>query len=368
VNLPTLKKLLPLMIMGYLSFAAGPLHSSEVLETSSFPSLISGIRISGPLDFCGETVPVEEQEIRERLEKEMLLALWDRAQVILWIKRSGRYFPVIENLLKQNGLPDDLKYIAVVESALRPHAGSVKGAVGFWQFIKPTGRRYGLRINRRVDERRSIFTSTEAALRYFKKLYEITGSWTLAAAAYNMGEQGLKSAVKLQAVKDYYRLHLPLETQRYVFKTLAVKLIFSDPEKYGFKLRKGDLYPPLEFDRLRIKVDGEISIQTVALAAGTDYKRIKDLNPQFRGGYLPRGRHGILVPKNAGKGFDRQFKILAKRERAGGGERIYVVRRGDSLSTIAKRFRVSLSSLLGWNRLNINKPIHPGDRLVVYRN
>jgi hypothetical protein len=368
VNPSILKTWFPLIIVACLCFASSPGFSSEQLETSAFPSLVSGIRIRGPLDFCGETVPLDEPEIRERLEKEMLLSLWDRAQVILWIKRSGRYFPVIEKLLKAKGLPGDLKYIAVVESALRPHAGSVKGAVGFWQFIKPTGRKYGLRINRWIDERRSIFTSTEAALKYFKKLHEIAGSWTLAAAAYNMGERGLVSAVKAQSVKNYYRLYLPRETQRYVFKALAAKLILSDPGKFGFKLRKEDLYQPLEFDRLNIEVDREARIQTVALAAGTDYKKIKDLNPQLRGSYLPRGRHRLLVPKDAGSGFEKKFNLLLKRERKDGNERIYVVRKGDNLSIIAKRFRVSLSSLLAWNRLKINQTIHPGDRLIIYRN
>ena len=177
-----MKKIMMFFVIVFILLSVGQVVSGEKLKLAEFPSLVSGLRFDQPMDFCGEKVPLDDPEIRERLEKEMLLTLWDRAQVILEIKRSGRYFPVIEKLLKKNGLPEDLKYIAVVESALRPHAGSVKGAVGFWQFLKSTGRKYGLTINRRIDERRSIFTSTKAAIRFFKKLYADTGSWTLAAA------------------------------------------------------------------------------------------------------------------------------------------------------------------------------------------
>ncbi len=358
-----------LIVAGFWAFSLpGPCFSEEVLEPAGFPSLMSGIRITGPLDFCGEPVPLEMQEVRERLEKEMLLSLWDRAQVILWIKRSGRYFPVIEKRLKQNGLPDDLKYIAVVESALRPHAGSAKAAIGYWQFIKSTGLKYGLTIDRKIDERRNLFTSTEAAIRYFKALYGITGSWTLSAAAYNMGENGLLSAAATQQLKDYYRLYIPLETQRYIFKTLSVKLILSNPEKYGFKLRPEDLYPPLEFDRLVVKTEEATSIQIAAQAAGTYYKRIKDLNPQIRGRTIHRGSQALFLPKGAAKGFQRRYEALANWGSAAKKQkRVYIVKKGDSLSMIARRFGVPMSSLVTWNRLKTNKSIHPGDRLVIYR-
>ena len=336
-------------------------------EASRFPSLLSGIRISGPLDFCGEAVPLADPEVRERLEKEMLLSLWDRAQVILWIKRSGRYFPVIEKRLRENGLPEDLKYVAVVESGLRAHAGSAKGAIGFWQFMKATGKKYGLTINRHIDERRNIFTATEAAIRFFKKLYGLTGSWALAAAAYNMGERGLLNAVKQQELRDYYRLYLPLETQRYVLKALAVKRILSSPARFGFHISDGDLYPPLAFDRVTLKTREPTRIQTVAKAAGTYYKKIKDLNPQIRGRYIPAGTRILLVPKGAGRGFQQRLDAKGRGAKPVLEERFYVVKKGDSLSGIAKRFNVPLRSLAAWNRLNVSRPIHPGDRLLIHR-
>ncbi len=150
------------------------------LETANFPSLISTLSAMHDLKLCGETVPINTQEVRERLEKELLLIIWDRAQVVLWLKRSRRFFPTIERILKEKNMPDDLKYVAIAESALRAHAGSHKGAIGFWQFMAATGRRYELVINRRIDERRHIVFSTRAAIRYFEFLHAEFGSWALA--------------------------------------------------------------------------------------------------------------------------------------------------------------------------------------------
>jgi len=339
---------------------------SEVTPPSEFPSLIDHVRISGPLDFCGEIVELEVQDVRERLEKELLLTLWDRPQVVLWIKRSPRYLAIIEKLLQDNNLPQDLKYIAIIESALRPHAGSRKGAIGFWQFLESTGRKYGLKIDAEKDERRNIFRSTEAAISYFKELYELLGSWTLAAAAYNMGELGLQSEILAQSTNNYYHLYLPLETQRYVLRAISAKIILSAPETYGFQFTKADLYPPLQFDRIRLECFQETPISIVAQAADTYFKMIKDLNPEIRGHYLAAGSHWLLIPPGAASGFQERFKKLVDQWTAENQERIYVVREGDNLSTIAERFNVPLPALIIWNRLDNKKHIYPGDRLVIY--
>jgi membrane-bound lytic murein transglycosylase D len=198
-----LKYIIAFLMIAAMGAGTALCYASEISEPAVFPSLMDHLRIRGPLDFCGEAVELEIQDVRERLEKELLLTLWDRPQVVLWIKRSGRYLPVIEKMLQDNNMPQDLKYIAVIESALRPHAGSRKGAIGFWQFMESPGRKYGLTINAEKDERRNIFKSTEAAITYFKELYELLGSWTLAAAAYNMGEQGLQSEILSQNTADY---------------------------------------------------------------------------------------------------------------------------------------------------------------------
>ncbi len=336
-------------------------------QTGEIPSLAASIRVEGPISFSGEPVPLDDPDVRERLEKELLISLWDRPQVVLWLKRSTRYFPVIEPMLEAGGIPDDFKYLALAESALRAHAGSPKGAMGYWQFMPATARKHGLRVDRYKDERRNVFRSTEAAVRYLGELRGQFGSWALAAAAYNMGEEGLASEILAQGVEDYYRLYLPLETQRYLFRVLSVKLILEDPERFGFVLEEGDYYPPTPFERLRFDSLQEAPLALVAKAAGTDFKRIKDLNPELRGHYLEPGRHEILVPPGAGDGFEERFASSLAAWSRDREDRVYVVQPGDSLSTIAQRFEVPIQALLIWNRIDLKKPIHPGDRLVVHR-
>lgn len=335
-------------------------------ESADFPSLISSLKVDTPINFCGEEVPIKSQEIRERLEKELLLSLWDRPQVILWLKRSSRYMPHIEKMLKKNGMPDDLKYVAIAESAFRPHVGSSKGAMGFWQFMAGTAIKYGLVINSDIDERRNIYASTKAAIQYFKDLHKKFESWTLAAAAYNMGEEGLMSEILEQVTEDYYNLYLPLETQRYIFRILSVKLILNDPGKYGFNLTKKDYYPPVTFDQVKVKCKQDTPIWVIAQAGNTHFKVIKDLNPEIRGYYLSKGKHNILIPKGASKGFQARYKGYVKKYLAAKKERVYIVKKGDNLSSIAERFGVPLKTLIIWNRIDINRPIHPGDRLIIY--
>jgi hypothetical protein len=361
-----MKYLISAFILLIVAVAPVPGESQETSAINPFPGMIPLVRISGPLDFCGEAVALENQDVRERLEKELLLTLWDRPQVALWIKRSSRYLPIIEKLLKEHDMPEDLKYVAIIESALRPHVGSRKGAIGFWQFMEATGLNYGLEINSAKDQRRNIFSATRAAIAYFKELYDLFGSWTLSAAAYNMGEQGLQSEILAQQTHDYYNLYLPLETQRYVLRIIAAKIVLSAPETYGFKFTREDLYPPLQFERLKLNCFQETPISLIAQAANTSFKKIKDLNPEIRGYFLAAGSHRILVPRGAADGFQERFKLLVDNWKAENKERVYVVKEGDNLSIIAERFNVPLPALIIWNRLETHKPIHPGDRLVIY--
>jgi membrane-bound lytic murein transglycosylase D len=342
-------------------------HGQTEVPTD-LPSLISSLHIPAPTELFGEQVPMENQEVRERFEKELMISLWDRPQVILWLKRSRRFMPHIEEMLKDNDLPEDLKYVAVAESALRPHVRSGRGARGFWQFLAGTGRKYGLVINRRIDERRNIFASTRAAIQYFKDLHKRFGSWTLAVAAFNMGEEGLMTEIMEQGSKNYYELYLPLETQRFIFRILSVKIIFADPERFGFRLNEEDYYPPLKFDRVEVTCEREMPIRVVAKAANTHFKMIKDLNPEIRGYYLAKGSHHILVPEGASEGFEARYRSIAKEHLTNEKEQIYFVEKGDNLSAIADRFDVPLTSLILWNRLNPRRHIHPGQRLVIYQN
>jgi len=367
MNRNTLKNKILVLTGFFLCLMIPHISHAGSKVSPAYPSLISSLRMDDKYDFCSEKVPIKTREVRERFEKELLLSLWDRPQVILWLKRSHRHLPHIEKMLKENGMPDDLKYIAVAESALRPHVGSRKGAIGFWQFTAVTGRRYGLVIDKHVDERRNIFASTAAAIQYLKQLHQIFGSWTLAAAAYNMGEGGLKAEILEQGTKNYYALYLPLETQRYLFRILSVKSILSNPEKYGFVLAKKDRYPPQTFDQVQITCSQEIPIRIIAQAGKTHFKMIKDMNPELRGHYLAKGNHTILVPRGASSGFQDRYKNLEKKFSATLEKSIYVVKEGDNLSIIADRFGIPLAALLIWNRIDIRRPIHPGDRLVINR-
>lgn len=337
------------------------------IETPQGPSLVESLRLQRPLSFCGEPVPTDEEEVRERYEKELLLALGNRAQVILWLKRSSRYLPYIESTLREWQMPDDLKYVAFAESAMLPHAGSGKGAVGYWQFIPSTGRKYGLTINARIDERRNIFASTQAALRYLKDLRGTFGSWTLATAAYNMGEERLMAEIMEQGTRNYYHLHLPLETQRFVFRILSVKVILSEPQKHGFHFAEEDFYPPIAFDVVQLKVTQETPIRIVAQAAGTHFKAIKDLNPEIRGHYLPAGTYRLLTPKGSAARFRERYDEALTTYLSTLMGSVYIVKAGDSLSMISERFGVPLLALAIWNGLDLTRPIHPGDRLIIHR-
>jgi hypothetical protein len=330
------------------------------------PDLLAALRDIGQMSFCGEKVPMEYPEVRERFEKEFLLTLWDRPQVILWLKRSSRYFPAVEEMLKESAMPLDLKYLAVAESALLPHAGSRKGAVGFWQFMPATGRKYGLTINARVDQRRNLQASTRAAIRYLKDLHEQFGSWSLAVAAFNMGEEGLMAEILEQGVKDYFRLYLPQETQRFLFRILSVKLLVENPGTYGFHLSDQDYYLPLQSDRVRFDLMDETPVRVIGQAAGTNFKTIKDLNPEIRGHALAPGSYEILLPRGAGQGFEARLKEHLQAFLTARSQQAYIVKEGDNLSTIAQRFDIPLPSLLIWNRLDPKRPIRPGDRLVIY--
>ena len=360
------KTALPVVLLCcFLVFAPARAVEAGELVPAEFPSLLSVVRNLPAVDFCGEAVPLDNPEVRERFEKEVLLMLGDRAQTILWLKRSGRYFPHIESVLRLNNMPEDLKYLAVIESALRPHVGSHKGARGYWQFIPSTGKKFGLEVDRDRDERRSFLHSTRAAAEYLKELHGMFGKWTLAAAAYNMGEAGLKKDIEVQGTDDFFNLYLPLETQRYVIRAAAVKMILENPQKFGFDMREEDYYKPVQFDRVTIVCRHRTSVRIVADAAQTTFKTIKDMNPEVRGDYFERGTHTVLIPRGAARGFAARFVERVKTSPQVTRERYYVVKKGDSLSIIAEKLGISLRTLIKLNKLTVDKPIRPGQKLII---
>ena len=328
--------------------------------------VVERIKIKEPLTFCGEPVPIHDPDVRERMEREMLISLDNTDSILLWLKRANRYFPHIEQVLKNYGLPDDLKYIAIAESSLRPQAASGKGAVGYWQFIEATGIKYGLTVTSDIDERRNIFTSTEAAVRYLQDLYAMFGSWSLAAAAYNMGEDGLAGEILVQKVNDYYRLHLYEETQRYVFRILAAKIIMSNPDRFGYVLSQEDLYDQRMFETVEISNDQALPLHLVAQAANTYFKAIKDLNPQLRGYTLPPGTHRIYLPRGSAAEFSKRFQTMTTQWAQEKERFVYTVKKGDTLTAIADRFSVPLRAIYLWNDISNGGRISPGNKLYIF--
>ncbi len=338
---------------------------STKAEPSGEDVMLRALKLEQPMQLCGEEIPLDIPQVRERFEKEMLLSLTNRAQVILWLKRTARYFPYIEKMLSDNDLPDDLKYLAVAESALLMHAGSSRGAMGVWQLMPQTARNYGLIVDDNFDERRNLYLSTPAALTYLNTLHEHFGSWSLALAAYNMGEEGLKAEILEQGVTDYYNLYLPLETQRFLLRILAIKRIIEAPEQHGFILSPDDFYPHHTFATVQVSALKDVPIRLIANAAKTDFKTIKDLNPEIRGHYLAPGTRSINIPENGVAEFQDRLAVQIIRDNTIRSQRIYVVKDGENLSTIAEKFEVPLAALLIWNQISLNAPIHPGQRLVI---
>ena len=237
------------------------------------------------MDFAGEPVPLNDPDIRERMDRELLVNTYWQSNGLLMFKRANKYFPIIEPLLKKNGLPDDFKYLAVAESGL-DNVRSPAGAAGFWQFLKGTGQEYGLEVNDYVDERYHLEMATKVAAEYLKKSKERFGSWTLAAAAYNAGNAGVNKQIDRQKLdNNYYDILLNSETSRYVFRILAFKEIMSNPKKYGFNFRQQDLYKPVP--TYKVKVDTAVTdFALFAKKFDINYKILKLHNPWLRDTFL----------------------------------------------------------------------------------
>ena len=250
------------------------------------------------LNFAGEAVPVENPDRYERMDRELLVNTYWQSNGLLMFKRAQKYFPIIEPILEKNGVPNDFKYLAVIESGLT-NAVSPAGARGFWQIMKTTGRENGLEVNSNVDERYNLELATEVACNYLKKAKEKLGSWTLAAAAYNAGNAGISKRLNEQHVDNYYDLLLGEETGRYMFRIVALKEILNNPTKYGFNFNKDHLYKPIP--TYKIEVDTAVTDFTqFAERFGINYKVLKLHNPWLREKHLnnkSRKMYQIEIPK-----------------------------------------------------------------------
>ena len=275
--------------------------------TRAVPPSVRLFDLPKALTLCGERVPLERQDVWESLDQALISSVYAQAKVILWIKRAYRYFPYIEKKLKEKNLPDDLKYIVVIESDIKTYAASGRKAVGPWQFVSDTGKKYGLRIDKWIDERLHFERATDAAIAYMANLYEMFGKWDLAIAAYNCGENGMRRRIKAQEVDYFYDADLFLETEYYIFRLLAAKIILSNPEAYGYGIPEQRRYPPLQYDQVVLDLPKEVPILTIARAANATYKTIKEMNPEFLQDSLPAGVFKLRIPNGSSQKFKAAF-------------------------------------------------------------
>ena len=256
----------------------------DVLSYDYLDQNIHDIELPKTLDFCGEAVPLDRFYVRESLEREIIVNSYRHSNTILLLKRTTRWFPVIEPILKKNNLPEDFKYLAMIESDLT-NVVSPSKAVGFWQFVEGTGKQYGLEIYKEVDMRYNQELETQIACDFLKDLYAKFGSWTLSAAAYNCGGGKVSRSIEEQHVSSYYDLLLPAETERYIYRILAFKLITQNPEKYGFHISDEGWYQPLEYKTITVTETIE-DLAQFAIDKGTNLKMLKYYNPWLRSNKL----------------------------------------------------------------------------------
>ena len=259
---------------------------------------VYALNVPEDLNFSGEAMPLNDPDILERMDRELLVNTYWQSNALLMFKRANKYFPVIEPILKKHGVPDDFKYLAVIESGLT-NAVSPAGARGVWQIMKATGRENGLEINENVDERYNLEKATEVACKYLLEAKERFGSWTLAAASYNAGKAGVARRLKEQNVTEYYDLLLGEETGRYMFRIVALKEILNHPDKYGFNFRHKDLYKSIPTSK--VSVDTAVTdFVKFSQQFGINYKILKLHNPWLRESHLnnkSRKEYFIEIPK-----------------------------------------------------------------------
>ena len=303
-------------LFGILAFIVGAIFINAIQEAPTDSIVerkmindynVYALPIPEKMDFAGEPVPLNNPDIRERMDRELLVNVYWQSNGLLLFKRAHKYFPVIEPLLEKYGIPDDFKYLVVAESGLMNNR-SPAGASGFWHFMKATGKEYGLEINPYVDERYNLEIATKVAAEYLISAKEKFGSWTLAASAYNAGRGGiLKQQERQQSEGSYYDLLLNDETSRYVFRILAFREILSNPEKYGFNFRESDLYEPIP--TYKVKVDTAVTdLATFAKRFDINYKILKIHNPWLRDTYLKNAsgkEYFIEIPE---KGYYQKTK------------------------------------------------------------
>ena len=268
-----------------------------IVITQSMPLRVTTPDVPKSFELFGEKMPLELWDVRERFDRELLVNTYMQGSTAYIIKLMSRWLPMIEARLKANNVPDDFKYLCIAESALQNQI-SKAGAVGFWQFMSGTAPQYGLYIDHEVDERYNPEKATDAACKYLTDAYNKFGNWTAAAASYNCGMGGFNGAMTKQGESSFYKLLLPEETMRYIFRIAALKQILSNPKAAGFFLQDDDVYKPLNVERTTITY-GIGDLVQFAKNKGTDYKTLKMLNPWLRSNTFANAKqreYTILLP------------------------------------------------------------------------
>jgi membrane-bound lytic murein transglycosylase D len=360
--------------------------TSNINETNSFNQnyKVMPVPLPDSMNFAGEQVPMNHFGVRENLEQEMLINIYWQSQTMLELKRTSRYFPVIEKILKKNGIPQDFKYLAMAESGFSFKV-SPAGAAGFWQILKSTALANGLEVGKDIDERYNLEKSTESACRYFNEAYKHFHNWTLVAASYDMGMSGVAKAMEFQKQDNFYALGLNSETARYLYRILALKEILLNPEKYGFYIRHSDLYPPIP--TIGLYIDSSISnLADFAISNHVNYRILKILNPWLLSSSFSNPQkqtYIIYLPKKDATFTDLGENVVYNdtaqpnqclidtssevQNSCTSKILIHFVKQDETIETIAKNYHVTKEKLSLWNSLSDSIPLKTNDEIIIFK-
>jgi LysM repeat protein len=338
------------LILTGLFFQTGLKYPLEKLPQES--SGYIALALPDSFTFCGERIPLEITDVRERMEDIYYARTGNDDRIFLQLKRTRKYFPYFEKILKEMEAPDDLKYLSVAESSLRIDAYSNADAAGLWQFIPSTAKLWGLHVDKQIDERFHVEKSTRASIRMLKSLREELGSWSLAAAAYNNGQANIAKVVREQKTNDYFELFLNKETRNYIFHIAVLKEILEHPKKYGYQLTEKDYYPPYDIATQKITVSGPINdLGQWAKDQGTNYKTVKLHNYWIMKNTLPDGNWELILPASLQIKEVKRDSSTVRADSVSDFFIIHLVQEGESLTKISKLYGVTQSNIVRWNGL-----------------
>ena len=300
----------------FILFAFLAINVPSSLKAQALPTNFSTHDVPSSITFCGKNIDLTRYDRYERMDRELLAFTYMHSTSIQMIKKANRYFPIVEPILKANGIPDDFKYLMVIESNLNPNARSSAGAAGLWQFMQTTGREYGLEVNKNIDERYHVEKATEAACKYLKDAYDKYQDWIAVAASYNAGQARISTQFEKQQVNDMLDLFLVEETARYVYRIIAAKIMFSNPSAFGFRLRTKDLYMPIPYKEVTVNT-GISNLAEWAKKQGITYALLKNMNPWLRDNFLQnvsKRTYTLKIPTAEGMKHDpKKVKAHDKR-------------------------------------------------------